>query len=394
MPFGGRESRVEITLSDFISGRYYGGHQEDYLAQLQAALAGLNPTVVAPYRGGSEAAQPRGHALGRGSLRRFWLALRLYWGLMKPTVSAPQIVAFHTPQFVEVSAYWLAALLRRPKGRVVALLVLRRDVAGIVGGDGVTGRIFAAMVRWLIREGMAHPASDSRFALDSWLATTGTRGSLLTIPIRKPAQPDAKSPRPFAFGLMGLFRIEKGGRYYDRIIRRCREVYPDSTVTVQLVGSKKTEEARLAERLKADWSGVRGVRIVDGHLPTDAYTEQLMALDVIVLPYDVESYGTGTSGLMFEAVALNKVVLATPIVWARAEFGEHPNVVWLDGMDPDSLKRGLQEAVRRAHGTGSRASTPGSPDRFAAAWLAAIADSQQLLDPAGHQAPMVNDMGD
>jgi len=381
MPFGARESRIEITLLDFISGRSYGGHQEDYLAQLEAALAGLSPTVIAPYRGSDEARHRGGQKQRRGRLWRFWFSVRLYWALMKPTVSAPQIVAFHTPQFVEVVAYWLAARIRRPKGRVVALFVLRRDVAGIMGNDGVRGRIFAAVIRWLVRQGMAHLASDSRLSLDSWLATTSRRGSLLTIPMRKRSLLNARPRRPLAFGLIGLFRIEKGGRYYDRIIRLCREVCPDSTVTVQLAGSKKAEETRLAERLKCDWSGVNGVQIVDGHLQSDAYTDLLVALDVVVLPYDVESYGTGTSGLMFEALALNKVVVATPIVWAKDEFANHPNVVWLDGIDPDSLMRGLQAAIRRAQETWSDTSAPSVQDRFAAAWLAAIADAEKLLDP-------------
>ncbi|PCJ59139.1 MAG: hypothetical protein COA65_06820 [Rhodospirillaceae bacterium] len=80
------------------------------------------------------------------------------------------------------------------------------------------------------------------------------------------------------------------------------------------------------------------------------------------------SYGVGTSGIMFEILAMDGVVVATRFEWGVARFGDNPNVVWLDDVEPVTIQNALKEAARLV-ASDSRAQLP---DDFTSSWHAAI----------------------
>jgi hypothetical protein len=149
------------------------------------------------------------------------------------------------------------------------------------------------------------------------------------------------------------------------------------------LGSDSVGEAgEIAARLRQIWQGDPRVALVDGHLTPDAYAALIASSDVVVLPYEMRSYGSGTSGVLHDALALGRTVLATPIPWAREAFPSHPDIVWLKGTDRLALAEGLRTAVTQALDRRRAATAGGGADTFASDWQAALA-AAGLLDAHG-----------
>lgn len=370
-------SETEVVLVDFATGRLNGGHQEDYLGALETALAGQRMTVLAPFRDGPAKA---------GRVATYWREFRAFWRLLGPGGGKGHVIVCHSPEFRDFVLLWLADLLRWRRSSAVGLFVLRRSSAGIVGRDNLKARVLDIVIPQMIRRGLIHPASDSRLALDHWLAgDRGVHGSMLSIPC--PAVVAEPSPRldggP-AIGLLGRFRVEKGAHHYDAVIGAALAEFPEATVHAQVAAEPGSDESDIAARLHDNWEGNSRVVLVDEHLAADAYARLIASTDVVVLPYDTESYGSGTSGLLHDALALGRTVLATPIPWAAEAYSEHPGVVWLTGTDKTALAAGLRAAVTRALSQRHAGADGKTADSFAEDWRAAVAAAARLVGKRGH----------
>lgn len=361
----------EVVLVDFATGRMEGGHQEDYLAALEAALADRRLRVLAPFRAGS---------LKRSRVGTYWQELRALWRLLGSSSRAGRIIVYHSPEFRDFVLFWLAALLRRPAD-AVGLFVLRRDGAGMVGRDNLKARLLEILIPQLIRGGLIHAASDSRLALDHWLAKAGAaRGSLLSVPCPAAAtEIAARQDGGPVIGLFGRLRVEKGARHYDAVIRSALALSPEATVVAQVAAAPGSEEGEIAARLLHDWRAEPRVALLNGHLTRADYGARIASSDVVVLPYDSDSYGGGTSGVLHDALALGRTVLATPIPWAREAFSDHPDVVWLTGKDEPALAAGLKAAVTRALAARRAGATGGHADTFTDDWHTALAAATELV---------------
>ncbi|HLF71756.1 MAG TPA: hypothetical protein VI759_06365 [Dehalococcoidia bacterium] len=348
--------RPEVWLVDYGSGRLPGGHQEDYLDALTKALSGWPLRVAAPF---TSSKPPR----GRGAI--FLSELRL---LLRQLRGGSRLLVWHTPEFRDFVLFAVAgALVLRSK--TVGVFVLRRDGAGIVGRDGLKARILEALVPWLIRSGRIHPVSDSRAALEHWLARAPrATGSLVSIPVPRIDHGVVSAGAP-AFALVGGFRVEKGARHYDAVIRTALSLFPEGRVRVQLGRGNTAEEAALAAALQHAWGNEPRVDLKTGHLTSEEYAAQIAGADIVVLPYDVASYGAGTSGVLHDAIALGCTVLATRIAWAADRFADHPRLVWLKSTAGADLRDGLSRAVETSL---SEPAGPSIDDSFAADWNAAL----------------------
>ncbi len=366
----------EVVLVDFTTGRLNGGHQEDYLRALTTALAGQRTTVLAPFRDGSAKA---------GRVATYWQELRAFWSLLSPGNGKGRVVICHSPEFRDFVLLWLADLLRWRRSSAVGLFVLRRSAAGIVGRDNLKARVLDIVIPQMIRRRLIHPASDSRLALDHWLAGDGrVHGSLLSIP--RPAavvEITQRADEGQVIGLLGRFRVEKGAHHYDAVISAALAEFPEATVHVQVAAEPGSEESEMAARLHHNWEGDSRVVLVDEHLTADAYAHLIASTDVVVLPYDTGSYGSGTSGLLHDALALGRTVLATPIPWAAEAYSDHPGVVWLTGTDEAGLAAGLRAAVARALAQRRVGADGKTADSFAEDWQAAVAAAARLADGRG-----------
>lgn len=358
-----------IIISDFVTGRITGGHQSDYLAALEAAVSPLDALTIAPYRDGHTDVANLPRILPKASrLGRYWASFWLFHKLLGNR--RVQLILFPSPEFRDFVVFFLASVFRVSQHSTVALFVFRRDAAGIVGRVSWKSRMIDRMARWLARRHYLHPISDSQVALTYWETITKLPGNLVDIPVRRP--PTAKAPKqaadPLTIGLIGLFRKEKGAAAYDRVTEEALALEPPATVILQLNVSGNDEEERLAAELHRKWQGAENVQIIDEHLDADAYASLLGSLDILVLPYDVASYGVGTSGIMFETLAMGGVVTATRFEWGIERFQGNPNVVWMNDVEPATIRNALKEAAKLVV-SGPKIQLS---DDFASSWHAAI----------------------
>ncbi|MEM9233059.1 MAG: hypothetical protein AAGA69_02330 [Pseudomonadota bacterium] len=126
----------------------------------------------------------------------------------------------------------------------------------------------------------------------------------------------------FVIASLGAARLEKGFNLFPDIIRRCFEFagsaeYPgtDSTkihfalhASPQIIGRHPVITATL-EKLEA--YGPDRVTLLENPLSDKEYQTLLHAADAICLPYKVEDYRVRGSGVVTEAVAARKFLVAT-----------------------------------------------------------------------------------
>lgn len=371
MPAPVAESCPPITIIDTVVGRRPGGHQADYLAALEDALGPMASESFAPFRNGANT------ALLTSRWRRLEYLLSRFRALAaRSSADGRAVLILPNPDFVDFVAAFLAVRLRLRAPAAVFLFVLRRGASGIVGRSGWKSTALEKIVRSLARRGHLHPVSDSRSALSFWEGLTGTPGSLVTIPVReRPADiPPKAEGEAVRFGLVGLFRPEKGAAFYSRVIDAALDLPGPAQIDVQLPDTAADDSFPEAAALRLAHRNTDAVRFLNGHLDNDAFTRLVSGIDVLVLPYDIESYGTGTSGIMHEVLALGGCVVTTRFTWAADEFADDSRVLWLDSLAPGHLRVKLSEArqiAESARKAANRAHTP-SPETFREGWLSAI----------------------
>jgi hypothetical protein len=221
-------------------------------------------------------------------------------------------------------------------------------------------------------------------AMNFWREKTGRDGHIISIPVRKAAQQKKPVSAPVTIGLLGVFRLEKGANHYDEVVAAALAAAQDVVVECQLsLHQHEARESELAMQLLTGWKENPRVRFHSGHLNNAAFSALLFGVDMIVLPYDATSYGTGTSGIMFEALMAGRLVAATRIAWGVAEFSENPNMIWLDDTSRQQLDIGIAQGLKmiRARRAAGEANQP-VEDTFQASWVAAIdAIARDMREP-------------
>jgi glycosyltransferase involved in cell wall biosynthesis len=355
---------VDVTILDFSAGRIAGGHSADYVSALERAFG---RPAIAPYRDGWA---PSGRMAGRIAQVRTTFACVL---------GAPvggRVLAIQQPGLGEVLALILADLTVGQRRRWVATLVLRRDAAGMLGRQDWRARLYDRAVRRLIARGRVHPVSDSRLALDHWTDRGRAAGDLLVIPRPTAAVATPMRGSGFKVGLVGGCRIEKGSRQYARVIASARRT--GAAVTVQIGPGADAASLPFIDDLLARYGSDPEVELIDWELDASAYAGLVASCDAVVLPYESERYGSGTSGVMSDALALGCVVLCTRFPWALGEYDGDPRVEWLDGLTDADLDAGLAAARRRAEQDLGHLNVD-ADDEFARRWRAAVANANARL---------------
>jgi len=69
-------------------------------------------------------------------------------------------------------------------------------------------------------------------------------------------------------------------------------------------------------------NGIRS-RLIDDTLPPSRYTQQLLATDIVLLPYQPRYYREETSGIFIECVVAGKIPLVTADTWMAYELGRN-----------------------------------------------------------------------
>lgn len=362
-----------VVIVDHLSGRGFGGHIEDYLLALEHALSDREPQVIAPFRDGR--AVPRTRAgMYRLQFSDYRRALKIRGG-----VSGAVIV--HTSELSDYISCFVAASTIRRSRRNRCLFMLRRgpSPAELAVGSVRLGRLLINLVTRMIRRGVIIPTSDSRPALDAWEELSGSeRGVLVALPPAPGSltESDAESatgaliePEGPLIAIAGRMRGEKGAASYPDVVSAALTEFPEAGVAIQVSGHDRIAETATAQ-LQHEYENDARVQLLDEHLSSGAYQALLKAADIVVLPYTVAAYGTGTSGVIGDALSLGASVVVTPIKWARDTFGDDPRVVWLD--DPPQ-QQAIRDAIRSAVAI-SASSDAGEDafEKFSASWHAAL----------------------
>lgn len=362
-------NETPVTIIDFVSGRGLGGHFEDYLHALEQVLAPLAPTFIAPFRD----AEPV--PAGRAGIYRF--EFKHYRAAVRVKPGERRVVVIHSAEYSDYVALWAALRSLPRRRRATCLFILRRgpEAVSLAGHAGWQGELLIKLVTAMIRKRLIHPGFDSRVALQQWLARVpGASGELVASApppgvFEVPAQPMPAPAHPH-FVIAGRMRPEKGAANYPATIAALLAEAPAGHVTVQTVG--ESEAARtIARELEQRFAADERVTLLGDHLSGAEYLALLQSSDVVVLPYDIAGYGSGTSGVLADGLALGKVVIVPPIEWAADFFAGNEKVVWLDDPSVDaSLRRATAAALQAMEAGGGLDFDP--VERFRESWFAAI----------------------
>lgn len=361
----GESNRPAIAIVDFLSGRGHGGHYDDYLAALTEALADYAPHVIAPFA--------QGESAPNGRLGIYRVEFDGYRRALRKRSGEERVAIIHSAHFSDYLCIWAASrtLGRVPRSKV--LLVLRRSPTpeSMAVGNKLLGRLLIWMITELIKRGKIHPVSDSEVALEAWLKRApGASGELVALP-PVPGSSDDEAPTvelPAAEGplvvIAGRMRGEKGSANYPEVVDAALEVLPDGAIALQTC--EDDEVSRIAlQKIRSSHEGDPRVALLGEHLTGADYHALLSAADIVVLPYDVAVYGTGTSGVVSDALALGAVVVVSPIEWVTSTYADDPRVILLEG----SINDAIAEAATRLNTD----SATTDPEAFAKSWQAAVA---------------------
>lgn len=349
-----------LTIVDMRSGRGLGGHSRDYLRALQDALSERAPETIAPFLSG-----------GGSRLSVYTRGFSAY----RRAISGGGLAIVQNTSLNDYICLAGAALTLPRSSRGACLAMLYRDPSPRSFGAGAAwlSRVVIWLVTRLIRAGILIPMSDSKTVLAAWTArASGAEGHLVPTPPLPGADADAAESLelPDAEPLVvipGAMRAEKGAANYAAVAEAVLAEFPDGGIAIQAVATDEASE-RIARQLEQDHHDDERVLVLTRHLDASEYRQLLEAAAIAVLPYDVDAYGAGSSGVVGDALASGAVVVAAPIDWIRTEYAGDPRVVFVE--QPGDVEQ-LRSALSAAAGAEAAKQAGGGAD-FAERWNAAV----------------------
>ncbi len=258
---------------------------------------------------------------------------------------AHMITMKHLPAF----AQGLGQIFRGGKGRTVILLL--RYQAGFYDSPACA-KAFRELER-LARKGHAiRLASDSGRLADQIGLLTSLPVEVLPIPhtppdAAAPAGEVAAAPRErLRFASLGNARDEKG---YFEILQAIRilQMDPDGLDGLEFWLQSNHPAPDVSAAIEAfARDQPPEVTLVHEGLDEAAYHAALMAADVVMVPYWRSIYEARTSGVLLEALAAGKPVIATQDTWMSDELELHGAGILVPDQDPLDLADAIRRMAR------------------------------------------------
>lgn len=158
--------------------------------------------------------------------------------------------------------------------------------------------------------------------------------------ISKPEEVNIPELASLTFAFTGVLREEKGVYLYEDIIKQTLSKIPYSIFLIHAVANEKNMKNKLDE-LENTFSSNPRVIFLSRYISDKEYAWILNKIDVLVLPYNVKSYSSGTSGPFMEALSCGKKILSTKLDWAFEKFCNNSNIFWIDDLMPSSIEEAL-----------------------------------------------------
>ena len=264
-----------------------------------------------------------------------------------------------------------------------AIILLRYQPALYANPVGRRGlRRLEAMVA---RGATIRLASDS----DRLAAQLGRLTSLpvetLPIPHTPPEAPAPRPPGPLHLASLGGARDEKGILEIIAAIRLLRaEPAGLDGLRFTLQANDAAPDVQVAlDGFAADLPPE--VTLLPDALDGPAYHAALHAADILLLPYWRSIYEARTSGVLLEALAAAKPVIATGDSWMSDELARHGAGLLVPDRDPHALARAIRQAARERGALEARAIA--GRDAVLARHSAAALVAQCLSGPPIRPAP-------
>lgn len=208
----------------------------------------------------------------------------------------------------------------------------------------------------LIRAGRVMVATDSEPLAKLYLQLTGFTFPVLPMPYgagEVTAAPRVREASEGAhFLICGGYRMEKGTDLLAALIEGQEAAIAAGTMKFTFQGfTNETSPEPLAalhfERIKAAAARVpQGIAILERTLDSTDYHRLFERCDVVLLPYRRGAYSIRTSGVLTEALARAKPVLATADTWLGEQVERHGSgLVFPDGDVPALARATLQLAA-------------------------------------------------
>lgn len=163
--------------------------------------------------------------------------------------------------------------------------------------------------------------------------------------IADPSMDQPLSRRPVALYL-GEGRLEKGFQHLPDIIASFAVNDPTAPqFVIQISGDSGSQSKGISEALKRLESMPEDqVSLVQGEVSADDYYRLLAAADIVLIPYDGDTYRYRSSGIFTEAKAAGKVVIVPSGTWMAEHMSADQGTVF---ETPDEIGQALRLAVDR-----------------------------------------------
>ncbi|MBV1796103.1 glycosyltransferase [Siccirubricoccus sp. G192] len=241
---------------------------------------------------------------------------------------------------------WAGFLRGLPAGSDLSVILLLRYQA-----EFYENRLAARAFRRL--EGEVAAGRRLRLATDS-ARLAAQLGRLTSLPVEvfpiphPPGPATARPPdsaAPLRFASLGNARDEKGFlEILEAIGLLQAEPAPAGLEFVLQANDAAPDVARAIETFAA--TAPPGVTLLHQALDAADYEAQLLAADVVLVPYWRSIYEARTSGVFLEAVAAGKPVIATADTWMSDELARHGAGVLVEDRDPALLAAAIRLAAR------------------------------------------------
>ncbi|VVC01560.1 Uncharacterised protein [uncultured archaeon] len=280
----------------------------------------------------------------------FWKAAELRKLVTLPEMESTDVMLFHTVFITFFISLSLALIGIRPKPKII--VVMRRGLRDrhllnlpAMLNDAVSWLMAAPFILFLNRLMGVRFATDSEMITEE-LSKSGLKGVFtLPIPHITATGHGAEIGGP-VIGYVGGARIEKG---FDRLPEIAEAVLKKNKTAEFLIQahiepkyyySQGMEGAKKRLR-RMEASNPRSIQLVDRSLSYPEYLELMGKCSIILLPYRAELYGKGTSGILAEAVAMGKWIVAPGSTWMSLQKKRYGKIVEFDA----ETAEGIADAV-------------------------------------------------
>jgi hypothetical protein len=165
--------------------------------------------------------------------------------------------------------------------------------------------------------------------------------TVLPLPTRWSGLNGLMSPdRGLVYGFFGGLRAEKGASLIAQAVPAFASCYPDARFLVH--APRRESDSSAISALEK----VAQVELINKNFDVKAdYFKQFTRASCILLPYDPEAYAYRTSGILVEALGLNRLIITTKNSWLSSEAARRGgNVIEMADYTADSLFSALTRA--------------------------------------------------